>query len=128
MQNATYQGRELGMRDLLNEGMVWAFNGVAGMSETPLLVANRDTTVRVRMKNDTSFPHGMHLHGHHFRQVLDPAEPIPTRFGPWRDTLLLGRGEVADIVFVADNPGKWLLHCHMLGHQAAGMKTWIQVT
>ncbi len=128
MQSAVFQGRELGMRELMSEGMVWAFNGVAGMAETPLLTATRNSTVRIRMKNDTSFPHGMHLHGHHFRQVLDSTEQIPTSIGPWRDTLLLDRGEIADIVFVADNPGKWLLHCHMLGHQAAGMKTWVQVT
>jgi len=28
---------------------------------------------------------------------------------------------------VFDNPGKWLLHCHMLSHQASGMKTWVEV-
>ena len=127
MQKAIYQGRELGIRELMSEGMVWAFNGVAGMTEIPLLTAKQNATVRIRMKNDTSFPHGMHLHGHHFRQVLDPNEKTPSELGPWRDTILLGRGDVVDIAFVADNPGKWLLHCHMLGHQAAGMKTWIQV-
>jgi FtsP/CotA-like multicopper oxidase with cupredoxin domain len=31
------------------------------------------------------------------------------------------------VAFVADNPGKWMLHCHMLEHQAAGMMTWINV-
>jgi FtsP/CotA-like multicopper oxidase with cupredoxin domain len=29
---------------------------------------------------------------------------------------------------VADNPGKWLFHCHMLEHAAAGMNTWFQVS
>jgi FtsP/CotA-like multicopper oxidase with cupredoxin domain len=28
---------------------------------------------------------------------------------------------------VAHSPGKWLLHCHMLGHAAAGMITWIEI-
>ncbi len=32
------------------------------------------------------------------------------------------------IAFVADNPGKWMIHCHMLDHQAAGMMTWFEVT
>jgi FtsP/CotA-like multicopper oxidase with cupredoxin domain len=98
------------------------------MAETPLLTAKRDSTIRIRLKNDTSFPHGMHLHGHHFRQILERSDSLSPRMGPWRDTLLVYRGESVDIVFIADNPGKWLLHCHMLGHQAAGMKTWIQVT
>jgi len=36
--------------------------------------------------------------------------------------------ETTEIAFVADNPGKWLLHCHMLGHAASGMTHWIMVT
>ena len=30
-------------------------------------------------------------------------------------------GEKNDLVFIADNPGLWLFHCHMLEHHAAGM-------
>ena len=36
--------------------------------------------------------------------------------------------ETIEIAFVADNPGKWLLHCHMLEHAAGGMMTWFDVT
>ena len=37
--------------------------------------------------------------------------------------------EVAEGIqrIVADNPGKWLFHCHMLEHHMAGMGTWISV-
>jgi FtsP/CotA-like multicopper oxidase with cupredoxin domain len=37
-------------------------------------------------------------------------------------------GETREIAFVADNPGKWLFHCHMLSHAASGMMTWIDVS
>jgi FtsP/CotA-like multicopper oxidase with cupredoxin domain len=30
-------------------------------------------------------------------------------------------GEKAELVFIANNPGAWLFHCHMLEHHAAGM-------
>ena len=30
-------------------------------------------------------------------------------------------GEKAKLIFLADNPGKWLFHCHMLEHAASGM-------
>jgi FtsP/CotA-like multicopper oxidase with cupredoxin domain len=30
-------------------------------------------------------------------------------------------GSRARLLFVADNPGLWLFHCHMLEHAAAGM-------
>ena len=73
------------------------------------------------MVNDTAWPHAMHLHGHHFR-VLGEGGP-----GPLRDTHLMGRGETAEIAFVADNPGDWLLHCHMLEHSAGGMMAWLRV-
>jgi FtsP/CotA-like multicopper oxidase with cupredoxin domain len=39
----------------------------------------------------------------------------------------MNRGETVEIAFVADNPGDWLLHCHMLEHAAAGMMTWLRV-
>ena len=48
--------------------------------------------------------------------------------GPMRDTILSYPDEPLEIAFVADNPGKWLFHCHMLGHAASGMTTWINVT
>ena len=74
------------------------------------------------MNNATAFPHAMHLHGHHFR-ALGSGGP-----GPLRDTLLIAAGEKSEIAFVADNPGDWLLHCHMVEHAASGMMTWIHVS
>lgn len=109
------------IQGLMREGLVWALNGFSGLPETPLAEAARGETLRITLINDTAFPHGMHLHGHHFREVL------PDSLGPLRDTILVERGERREIAFVADNPGDWLFHCHMLGHQAAGMKTWLRV-
>ncbi|MGB0847043.1 MAG: multicopper oxidase family protein [Thiolinea sp.] len=122
MRSATYKGREMGIRELVDEGMVWAMNGVAGMTEQPLFTAKREQTQRLKMINETGWPHGMHLHGHHFREVLADG-----KLGPWRDTLLLQPRETREVALVADNPGDWLLHCHMMEHQMAGMKTWYRV-
>jgi len=122
MTGATMHGRRMSMRELVARGHVWAFNGVAGMPEEPLLTASRGETVKIRILNETGWPHGMHLHGHHFHRVGLNGE-----LGPLRDTTLLAAGETAEVVFLADNPGDWLLHCHMLEHQAAGMKTWLRV-
>lgn len=122
MRGAMMGGRMMGMRDMAAEGKVWAFNGMADMSETPLLEASLGDTVRIAMINDTAWPHGMHLHGHHFRQIRADGT-----VGPLRDTVLMSRGETVEIAFVADNPGDWLLHCHMLEHSAGGMMTWLRV-
>ena len=37
-------------------------------------------------------------------------------------------GEKADLVFIANNPGKWLFHCHMLEHHASGMIGYLSVS
>ncbi|MEE2816485.1 MAG: multicopper oxidase domain-containing protein, partial [Pseudomonadota bacterium] len=47
--------------------------------------------------------------------------------GDFRDTTLVNPGESRDILCVFDNPGKWMLHCHMLSHQASGMMSWVEV-
>ena len=122
MRQAMLGGRMLGARDLAGQGKVWAFNGLAEMPDAPLLTALRGETVRLAMVNDTAWPHAMHLHGHHFRAIASDGAA-----GPMRDTLLVDRGETAEIAFVADNPGDWMLHCHMPGHSISGMMTWFRV-
>lgn len=121
-QSARMNGREVGFREAAQDMKFWALNGVVGMPEEPLLVAERGQTVRVAMRNDTAFPHGMHLHGHHFREVRTDGS-----LGPMRDTLLMFADERREIAFVAHNPGDWLFHCHMLSHAASGMMTRIKV-
>ncbi len=123
LDGAMMGGRMTAIRDMAAAGKAWAFNGNAGMAETPLVTAARGETLRIAMANDTAWPHAMHLHGHHFRKI--DAEG---KRGPLRDTLLMERQSTAEIAFVADNPGDWLLHCHMLGHADAGMMTWLRVT
>ena len=101
---------------------IWSFNGVSGLTDDPWQTIPQGQTVRIQLINDTNFPHGIHLHGHHFHEVLEDGS-----LGAFRDTTLLQRQQTRDIVCVFDNRGKWLMHCHMLGHQAAGMITWVEV-
>ena len=119
---AILEGERKTFRQLVDANQFWAFNGTVGMTEKPLASLSRGETARVEIYNDTSFPHAMHLHGMHFREVLEGGE-----VGPLRDTLLMFGGETREIAFVADNPGKWLFHCHMLSHAASGMMTWLEV-
>ncbi len=101
---------------------VWAFNGMSGLQDAPFARFERGQTAVFDLINDTSFPHGIHLHGHHFFELADDGS-----LGDLRDTSLVQRSTSRKIAVVFDNPGKWLLHCHMLGHQASGMKTWVEV-
>jgi FtsP/CotA-like multicopper oxidase with cupredoxin domain len=125
MDAATYRGERMGFRDLAAQGMVWAFNGVANGMEAPMFQASLGRTVHMTLINRSAFPHAIHLHGHHFivltrNAVADPYREI-------RDTVLVGGDESAEIAFVADNPGRWMIHCHMLAHQKSGMMGWFKV-
>ena len=102
---------------------LWAFNGHSGMSDEPLMRIERGETVRITLLNDTAFPHGIHLHGHHFHELREDDT-----LGHHLDTTLIDSLQSRDIVCVFDNPGRWLIHCHTLSHQASGMKTWVEVT
>ena len=42
-------------------------------------------------------------------------------------TVLLPPRARAEVAFVADNPGNWMLHCHVLEHQASGMMAVVRV-
>ena len=65
------------------------------------------------------------MHGHSFRVLTRNGAPVP--HSPFRDTVLLGRQEVSEIALVADNPGSWMFHCHILEHQESGMMAVVEV-
>ena len=41
---------------------------------------------------------------------------------------MLEREETVDIAFVADNPGDWAFHCHIIEHQKTGFLSQRSVT
>ena len=101
---------------------VWSFNDVSDLQQDPFAAIERGETVRITLVNDTAFPHGIHLHGHHFYEVAPDGS-----LGDRRDTTLVVAGESRDVLCVFDNPGRWLIHCHMLSHSIGGMRTWVEV-
>ena len=109
---------------LVAKRQFWAFNGTAGLSEEPLFRVERGRTVEIAIEDRTGWPHGIHVHGHHFRTG---SGGLSSRPGDWRDTIALAGGDRATVAFVADNPGRWLIHCHMLEHAASGMNAWFEV-
>jgi FtsP/CotA-like multicopper oxidase with cupredoxin domain len=121
-----YNGKKLEGDAFRTTGQAWAFNGVANLAEEPLFKASRGETIVIETVNKTGWVHAMHVHGHHFR-VIERSGATADDGQPWRDTFLIGPEQTTKIAFVADNPGMWLLHCHMLEHAAAGMNTWFEV-
>ena len=108
--------------------MGWTVNGVSatGHVHEPMLTIPRGQTAVMDLKNDTAWWHPIHLHGHSFRVISRNGKPTEHR--EWQDTVLIPPQESAQIAFVADTRGDWMLHCHILEHQAAGMMAAFRVT
>lgn len=109
------------MMNMMHSAGIWFINGVAaeGHVVDPMLTLARDKSHVIAMTNATAWHHPIHLHGHSFRVISRNGKP--TRHREWQDTVLMSPRERVEIAFVADNPGDWMLHCHILEHQAAGM-------
>jgi len=108
-------------------GMGWSINGVAARAHdtAPMLTLSRGRSYILAVRNETAWYHPVHLHGHSFRVIARYGKP--TRYREWLDTVLIAPRETADIAFVADNPGDWMFHCHILDHQDHGMMAVIRV-
>lgn len=126
MVETVYNGKVLTGEDFPKTGQLWAFNGVANLAKDPFFSVERGESVVLKVVNNTAFMHAMHVHGHHFRVIEREGATIDDG-QPWRDTFVIGPDQSVEIAFVADNKGKWLFHCHMLEHAAAGMNTWFEV-
>lgn len=128
MMGGIMMGRGSGsMMEMMRSGKMWLINGVAATGHVmdPLLTLQKDRSYVFDMRNDTAWHHPIHLHGHSFRVISRNGQPTTHR--EWQDTVLMAPRERVEIAFVADNPGDWMFHCHILEHQAAGMMGVVRV-
>lgn len=93
----------------------WAINGKAYDMGDPAanpLTIEEGQRVRLDFVNTTEMWHPMHLHGHTY-QLGDS--------GPRKDTAIVLPKKKLSVIFDADNPGQWMLHCHNAYHGEVGM-------
>ncbi|OJJ70210.1 hypothetical protein ASPBRDRAFT_197903 [Aspergillus brasiliensis CBS 101740] len=83
--------------------------------------------------------HPMHLHGHDFALLKQSYDELDDKIfdsenktqefiktftltnPPRRDVILLPRNGYVVLAFKVDNPGPWLLHCHIAWHASGGL-------
>jgi FtsP/CotA-like multicopper oxidase with cupredoxin domain len=94
----------------------WTINGRAYDRTVPLTI-KQGQAGRLRIRNASMMPHPVHLHGHTFQ--LGEAGGLGAR----KDTVLVPAMGAVDVDFAADNPGRWMIHCHNAYHAEAGMMT-----
>ncbi|MET8720336.1 multicopper oxidase family protein [Streptomyces misionensis] len=95
----------------------WGINGKRYDMKHPTahpLTVEQGQRVRLDFVNKTDMWHPMHLHGHTYQLGTG---------GPRKDTTIVLPGRTVSVYFDADNPGRWMLHCHNAYHGEAGMMT-----
>jgi FtsP/CotA-like multicopper oxidase with cupredoxin domain len=109
-------------------GIQWTLNGVAGTGDHAhhqgaALPLGR--FARVRFANASYRLHPMHTHGMFFKVLARNGTPVDEPY--WRDTTLVHAQETVDVGMVPIDPGRWMMHCHILEHAEAGMMTTFDV-
>ncbi|PDT52683.1 MULTISPECIES: multicopper oxidase family protein [Sinorhizobium] len=107
----------------------WALNKVPWPGDTPEPIAPIEEmklgkSYVLQIANRTPHAHPIHLHGLSFRILSSNKRrflPPPT------DTVLLLPDEQAEVALVADNPGDWVIHCHIIEHQKTGMTGYFKI-
>lgn len=110
-------------------GIEWTIDGVAMNDHQhdgpPITSLERGKFYRLRFANATYRIHPMHLHGMFFKLLARNGAPVDEKF--LRDTVLVHGRETIDIGVVPLDPGRWMMHCHILEHAEAGMMHFLDV-
>jgi multicopper oxidase len=95
----------------------WTINGEPWSKTNPLQIRQGQRPT-LTFDNTTTMYHPIHLHGHTFQLIKADGTP-----GARKDTVIVLPKQKLNAVLVADNPGRWIMHCHNNYHQVAGMQT-----
>ncbi|KAJ4365344.1 hypothetical protein N0V83_008965 [Neocucurbitaria cava] len=123
----------------------WYLNSTTMIVEwsdpTLLQVINNDTTyatsnavielpeadqwVYIVIETTLGVPHPIHLHGHDFYVLAQgtgtySSDSLNLSNPPRRDTAMLPASGYLALAFETDNPGAWLMHCHIGWHTSEG--------
>ncbi|WP_028351842.1 multicopper oxidase family protein [Bradyrhizobium murdochi] len=132
LQGGMMGGGMMGMGGMqgMSHGASWAINGTSMTGDghanmPPLLTLRLGRSYVLTIRNETAWWHPMHLHGYSFRVLTRNGTAVPHR--RWADTVLVPPRDTVEVAFVADNPGDWMMHCHVTNHQVSGMMTVLRV-
>jgi FtsP/CotA-like multicopper oxidase with cupredoxin domain len=92
----------------------FTINGHGFPATVPVLAAVGET-VRIRFMNEGGMMHPWHSHGYRMKVVSRDGYPLGNAAFEC-DTLGVNPGERYDVNIVADRPGVWAFHCHILSH------------
>ncbi|MGH8434621.1 MAG: multicopper oxidase domain-containing protein, partial [Pseudomonas sp.] len=104
-------------------GKAWDINDKT-CADRPIAKLELGKSYIFELRNMAQYQHPIHLHGMSFKVLSSDRKKIIPYF---TDTYLLGKNERARVALVADNPGVWMFHCHVIDHMETGLMASIQV-
>lgn len=116
--------------DWQNPTLLQVYNNEKNWSSTEgvIQVDEPNKWVYVLVQSQLAVPHPIHLHGHDFYVLsqgtgaYNPSIAASKLNNPARrDTAMLLAGGHLLLAFQTDNPGAWLMHCHIGFHTVGGL-------
>jgi FtsP/CotA-like multicopper oxidase with cupredoxin domain len=104
-------------------GKAWDINDKT-CADRPIAKMKLGQSYILEFRNMAQYQHPIHLHGMSFKVLSSDRKKIIPYF---TDTYLLGKNENARVALVADNPGVWMFHCHVIDHMETGLMASILV-
>lgn len=102
----------------------WTINGEL-FPDITIESLDLDSWSVIELRNVSQTAHPFHLHGHAFEVLSVDGEPPP--FRRLEDTFDVAPYSIVRLGLLADNPGWWMAHCHILPHVEGGMMTVLHV-
>jgi FtsP/CotA-like multicopper oxidase with cupredoxin domain len=103
----------------------WTINGDTWEDHESIEVAgNTDTEILIIERSGAEHP--FHLHGQLFQVLERDGEPVDEP--GLMDTVMVNPEEKLKIWTDFSNPGRWMVHCHILEHAEQGMMTELVVS
>lgn len=106
------------------DGESWMIDGEVWPDVTVRTAPLGEPTV-IEVRNLSATEHPFHLHGNAFEVLSLDGEAPAAR--TWADTVNVPIRSTLRVLLNPDNPGDWMLHCHLLGHEQGGMMTVLRV-
>jgi FtsP/CotA-like multicopper oxidase with cupredoxin domain len=96
------------------------FTDSSGVIELPF----KDGWIYLMISTTVAVTHPIHLHGHDFSVLAQGYNPyngsMVTKNPPRRDTAMLPQNGYLLLAWQTNNPGAWLMHCHIGWHVEEG--------
>jgi FtsP/CotA-like multicopper oxidase with cupredoxin domain len=106
---------------------VYNGNTTFNASEHVVEIPTADEWMYFIISTTNAVPHPIHLHGHDFyilaqgTGTYNTSTTLSMTNPPRRDVAMLPSAGYLVIAFPADNPGAWLMHCHIGWHTSDGL-------